>query len=714
VSLFFEPLRKEAQTLFQLFPRFSESSHPPVEESDCDTTPYLENYSWDWVEFRFQPLKDLEIRSVSWVPDSSLICGEYSITNQTDQKREIITDMICTLLPPRAGNQMALSEIDGRPMLTGTLDDHKITLFAAGNPAFREDPFPFLRNRLSIAPHEVEKVRWVCILSDSRKAAREALTNVLKLDWGGEISHRKVQLESQLEISTGDADWDFILAHSQNLGLLRYHQLTSHQNRQKLSPIQGLMLLQALCFPNLDMVKNILDLVFTPPGQPDQSINIPESDQTPPLLAGELLWQIHQMGFPVQTWLPYLEKAGGWLEDWFAPGLDKDGDGIPELIHPQIFDLTGLRKSTDAISLSHLLPYPYLESPALGALLYNDLCRINDLRQFFESKTSPHLQQRKETLLNYLQDSWNPERGIFQNRDSRSHVSVEGFNIIENLQPGMNILRETFPQPTRIGVLHQRSTPSSPPGDFSIIFYGLDWQGNYRVEEHQSRELFSGKVLDWGFSECVYSKLDYCVLLDQQQQGLIKLRAPSTGFGDITQLLPLWAGALPAGQARGIFENIMLKPDRGWSQYGFSSRPEFGQEMMYLFWNFLLGQSLHNLGMAEASEQLIERWMEAIIPALEASGSSYPVYGINTGGGMGQEDSLESLFPIRFFLQVLGVELIQDNQLSIEGFNPFPWPVTLKFRGLEIRRERKQTSITYPGRETIILPEGEKTQIGLY
>jgi len=709
-----EPLLGNPETQFQLFPRFSESSQTLTEDPGFDPTPYLESYSWDWIEFRYKPLKDLDVRSIYWVPDPNMICGEYWVSNQTDHLRDIWLDMICALYLQRPGNQIMRNEIDGRPMLTGTLNDKKITLFVTGNPTFREDPLPILHNKLSIEPEQVIRIRWVCIFSDTRKAAREALTNVLELDWTGEISYRKVKLERQLEIRTGNPEWDFILAHSQNLGLLKYHQLTSHNYTARLSPIQALSLLQALTFPSADMIKDILDLVFNLSGQPDQDESIPDSDQTPPLMAGELLWQVYQMGFADEIWLPYLNKTDLWLKGWFSPGLDKDRDGVPELTHPFIFDLAGSSTAEQVISISHILPYPYLESPALGALIYNDLCRIEDLHQIYKTKTTRHHHKRKEILLTFLQDSWNSERAQFINRDSHSHISVNGYKIIENLQPGLNLLRESFPQPTRIGVLQRTSSDGSPPEDFRITYHGLDWQGNYRIEDHKSGDFSFGKGFVWGISECVYSKLDYCVLRNPLQTGQINLIAPTTSIEDITQNLPIWAGALPEEKARTIFKDILLDPDRSWSRIGFSSRQESGQETMHLFWNLLLGQSLHKLGMVEVVEELIERWMKAVIPILEGSGSSYPAYGINDGKGLGQEDCLESLFPIKFFLHILGIEMVQGCRLVIEGIYPFPWPVALKFRGIEIRREREQTSIKRPGQEKIILAEGEKYHIDLY
>ncbi len=134
---------------------------------------------------------------------------------------------------------------------------------------------------------------------------------------------------------------------------------------------------------------------------------------------------------------------------------------------------------------------------------------------------------------------------------------------------------------------------------------------------------------------------------------------------------------------------------------------------MHLFWNLLLGQSLLKLGRSDTAAELIGRWMAAIIPVLRRSGSFFPGYGVNSGQGMGAEDSLESLFPVKFFLEVLGIGILQDNQLTIGGKNPFPWPVTLKYRDLVIRRGKNQTTIIRPGKDTITLTGPEKFLLDL-
>ena len=210
---------------FQIIPRISSLSQTQNDSLPVDPTLKLERFSWDWIEFRCQPLKDLEIRSLLWAPDSGVICGESWISNLTEQKRIVALDLVCYLQTLGAGNQITLEKINGRPVLTGCPGDQHLVLFLAGNPTITEDPFPYLQNEISLAPRNAGKVHWICAISDTKKSAQELLEKVLQLDWSGEISRRKVARQGQLKITTGDPDWDFILALSQKQAQIIFHQI---------------------------------------------------------------------------------------------------------------------------------------------------------------------------------------------------------------------------------------------------------------------------------------------------------------------------------------------------------------------------------------------------------------------------------------------------------------------------------------------------------
>jgi hypothetical protein len=52
-------------------------------------------------------------------------------------------------------------------------------------------------------------------------------------------------------------------------------------------------------------------------------------------------------------------------------------------------------------------------------------------------------------------------------------------------------------------------------------------------------------------------------------------------------------------------------------------------------------------------------------------------------------------------MQALGVTLLSSTRVKLEGRNPFPWPVTLAYRGMTIARGMDETVVTFVNGESI-------------
>lgn len=63
---------------------------------------------------------------------------------------------------------------------------------------------------------------------------------------------------------------------------------------------------------------------------------------------------------------------------------------------------------------------------------------------------------------------------------------------------------------------------------------------------------------------------------------------------------------------------------------------------------------------------------------------------------MGERNMLTGLAPVGLFLQTLGVEFLSANRVRLSGKNPFPWPVTVKYRGLSVSRQSDRSVIVFP------------------
>jgi hypothetical protein len=56
-------------------------------------------------------------------------------------------------------------------------------------------------------------------------------------------------------------------------------------------------------------------------------------------------------------------------------------------------------------------------------------------------------------------------------------------------------------------------------------------------------------------------------------------------------------------------------------------------------------------------------------------------------------------------MQTLGVEIRSPRAVLISGKNPFPWPVTVQYRGLTVIRQAEQTMVTFPDGQSLSLED---------
>ena len=70
--------------------------------------------------------------------------------------------------------------------------------------------------------------------------------------------------------------------------------------------------------------------------------------------------------------------------------------------------------------------------------------------------------------------------------------------------------------------------------------------------------------------------------------------------------------------------------------------------------------------------------------------------------------------PVGLFLQIIGIEKISPGEIIVRDFNPFPWPVTVKYQRMSITREGDKTILNLPGRQPLILNGREARHISLF
>jgi len=118
-----------------------------------------------------------------------------------------------------------------------------------------------------------------------------------------------------------------------------------------------------------------------------------------------------------------------------------------------------------------------------------------------------------------------------------------------------------------------------------------------------------------------------------------------------------------------------------------------------------VGEGLLAYGLREQAAQLTSCLMRAVIGSLKKQHAFYNSYHAVTGAGIGERNTLQGLAPLGLFLQTLGVEIQSKSRVVLSGRNPFPWPVTVKYRGLTVTRQAEQTLVTFPDGQSVPLTD---------
>ncbi len=108
--------------------------------------------------------------------------------------------------------------------------------------------------------------------------------------------------------------------------------------------------------------------------------------------------------------------------------------------------------------------------------------------------------------------------------------------------------------------------------------------------------------------------------------------------------------------------------------------------------------------------------MTTMVAVLRDQKSFREAYNADELEGLGDRDYLWGVAPVALFMRVLGVRLVGSRKVYLDGCNPFPWPVTIRHKGLTVIRGQSAdaaagaTTVTFPsGRSAVV--SGEAPQV---
>jgi hypothetical protein len=297
-----------------------------------------------------------------------------------------------------------------------------------------------------------------------------------------------------------------------------------------------------------------------------------------------------------------------------------------------------------------------------------------------------------------------------------THLSLSGRTLLEFKGSGTFNIHRKLRAPQRLVL--QIAGNSEGTRAVTVVIRGLA-DGGEEIEEVLNTRDFTwsqgnGRVTSRG----CYLQVEQIEIagLNEKDKGL--LRSVDLDQLDISLLLPLWAGIPTVRRAAALMQQQVMG---GWLEsFGLALCPP-GHRLdqagdlagTAMPWNTLVIEGLLRYGYRTEAAELFSRLMAAVIQNLKSEHVFHQFYHAESGSGIGERDHLWGLPPVDLFLQIAGIEILGPGELIVREYNPFPWPVTVKYRGLTILRQKDKTIVIFPDNQTVTVTDPEPRLVSL-
>ncbi len=449
-----------------------------------------------------------------------------------------------------------------------------------------------------------------------------------------------------------------------------------------------------------------------------------------PLLAA-LTWKIYQYTRDKEFLARSVEPLRGYLQAWFSDH-DEDVDGAPEWEHPLQFGFADHPLFSRLIAGAQGALMNAVESPALCALLIHEIKSMLSICEEL-SLPEPLLQGRgavkhvrfselAEMLKLTLRTFWNAEKRLFLYRDRDAHTQTDGYWLGERVGNGILELNYSFPSAARLVLrLETEGDRSQRP---KVSIEGKDAQGN-SICEVLPLSQWRWVLLKIGQATTAvsYTQVERIEVQNIGDEDKFSVSSLGYSFIDLSLFLPLWGDLITPEQAAALKTRLFDEQEGLFYPYGLGEYPKNWQDNFPLLrsrfaappssistnismvWSTLLGEGLLEHGYSAECVALVTRIMNCVTQSLKKWGAFFELYDAFSGEGKGEMNSLRGLAPLGLFLQTLGVTLYSPWKIGLAGYNPFPWQVTIAYRGLTILRDAQQTWITFPNGQTVCVDD---------
>ena len=739
-------LRARAMRIFPSFILGSQTLHKFQGNAITDPAafalpPRLRRFFPNFLQLDFSPIPGIDVVAEYWTPDSHSIAGRFTVTNRGGEPLSLFMEL-CGQLAPLDGQSLAPASMQSVNVLAGRTADLAPVIFLTGGPQPGPGPYPSLAFDLALAAGGSRTLTWAqAALTDPADSFELARCTAARL-WEAERARIELVNAAQtIEVRTGDPDWDAALALSQKTAFSLFFGPNQHLHNPSFvitrqpdngySPRgdgsdyshlwSGQPPLEACYIAGLlpgapelaaGLVQNFL-AVQTEDGSVDWKPGLAGQRGrwlAAPLLAS-LAWQTYQRTHDMDFLRKVQSGLNAFVQCWFNERHDRDADGFPEWDHPLQTGFEDNPAFTVWQTGGRGADISTAESPALAAMLYRE---IQSQAQIADALGQPQERERLELkageLRSLTEECWNAEAVLYHNRDRDNHRSPAGKSLGDLHGAGTLAIGQSFRQPVRLAVRIELQDETTRR--LGVVLHGQN--GDTPLTEALERMSFQwGAGLAVATSRQLYTRLTDIEISGVEKNDHVSVQIADFSGEDITLFLPLWAGIPNSRRARTIASRTLFAADRFGMPFGIPAcapparSPGIDEDpacrAVHLPWNALVGEGLLAYGLREEAAQVTARLMSAVIQNLKKQHAFARAYHAETGAAIGERNPVQGLAPLGLFLSVLGVQIESPQRIVLSGKNPFPWPVTVKYRGLTVTRQAEQTIIVFPNGQTVTL-----------
>jgi hypothetical protein len=432
-----------------------------------------------------------------------------------------------------------------------------------------------------------------------------------------------------------------------------------------------------------------------------------------PLLA-QMTWLLYECTRSQEYLRSTFPKLLTFFFSWFTSVHDRDHDLFPEWDqsiqtgyeeHP-LFSYLG--------DMSGGLDISTVESPDLCSYLY---CECQSLiliaKEIGESESLSQLDGVRQSLKTMVEQSWNDPLASYLYRDRDSHVSTTSEALGRRNGPGNIEVHREFHPPVRpiIHIISQKE--GTRP--VQIYIHGTNATGAHRVDHISNAEIHWHGNRGFITCESIFESLENIEVNGLSPGDELVVDTSGLTRIDQTLLLPLWAG-IPADTRAKILINLtIMNKKRFLSTYGLRSCIDYldigesgeDHEAIHLPWISLILEGLIRYGERKKAAEIFTRLMKAVVHSLKNDLTFHQYYHPETGKPLGPANTLTSLIPVGLFLNLIGVKIINSSKVEITGGNPFPWSVTVKYRGLTVVQQEKKSLVIFSDGQNITVDNNQ-------